>query len=97
MAVYARRRSTVGSAIRGIGTVFAVILALHILFVLMGANAANAFVRFIGYWAGVLAVWFRNLFATGNVQLDVLLNYGLAIVFWIVVFGVVARVVDRTY
>jgi len=97
MAVYARRRTSVGSVIRGIGAIFAVILGLHILFVLMGANAANAFVRFIGYWAGILAVWFRNLFATGNVQVDVLLNYGLAIIFWLVVFGVLSRVVDRTY
>ena len=96
MAVYARRRTTVGSVIRGIGTVFAVILALHILFVLLGANAANAFVRFIGYWAGVLALWFRNLFATGNANLDVLLNFGLAIVFWVVVTGLLARLVDRT-
>lgn len=96
MAVYARRRTSVGSVIRGIGAVFAVILALHILFVLMGANAGNAFVQFIAYWAGVLALWFKGLFATGNGQMDVLLNYGLAIVFWLIVTGLLARLVDRT-
>jgi hypothetical protein len=44
----------------------------------------------------VLALWFRNLFATGNANLDVLLNFGLAIVFWVVVAGLLARLVDRT-
>ena len=97
MAVYARRRhTTIGSIIRGIATVFAVILLLHILFVLLGANAANGFVRFIANWANVLAVWFRNLFATGSPSMDVLLNYGMALVFWVVVLGLLSRIADRT-
>lgn len=98
MAVYTRSRrgTTVGSVIRGIGMVFAVILGLEILFVLLGANSANGFVQFIAEWAQLLALWFHNLFATGNFKLDVLLNYGLAIVFWIVVTGLLARLVDRT-
>jgi hypothetical protein len=96
MVVYTRGRTAVGSVLRGIGAVFAAILALHILFVLLGANAGNKFVQFIGYWAGVLALWFKGLFTTGNGQLDVLLNYGLAIIFWLVVFGLLARLLDRT-
>jgi hypothetical protein len=96
MAVYARRRTTVGSVIRGVGAVLALVLALHILFVLFGANAGNAFVQFIAYWAGVFALWFKNLFETGNGQVDVLLNYGIAIVFWLVITGLLGRLVDRT-
>ena len=96
MAVYTRRRTTVGSVIRGIGAVIALILALHILFVLLGSNGANAFVQFIAYWAGVFALWFKGLFLTGNGQMDVLLNYGIAIVFWLVITGLLARLVDRT-
>ena len=97
MSVYTRRRrTTVGSVIRAIGTIFAVILGLHILFVLLDANGGNAFVQFIAYWADVLALWFKGLFATGNADLDVLLNYGLAIIFWVVVCGLLARLVNRT-
>lgn len=98
MAVYTRRRSytAVGSVIRAVGTVFALIIGLYMLFALLGANPANAFVRLISNWAGILALWFRNLFATGNGTLDLLLNFGLAIVFWVVVTGVLARIVDRT-
>ncbi|HEY0636209.1 MAG TPA: hypothetical protein VGD67_01055 [Pseudonocardiaceae bacterium] len=82
--------------IRGVGTFFAVILGLQILFVLIGANTANALVRFIGEWARLLALWFHNLFNTGNFKLDIIMNYGLAIVFWLVVTGLLARLVNRT-
>jgi len=96
MAVYTRRRtSVVGSIIRGIGALVALILVLHVLFVLLGANPANAFVQFIASWAGTFALWFKDLFATGNAQVDLILNYGLAVLFWVVVFGLLARVVDR--
>jgi hypothetical protein len=97
MALYTRRRTTVvGSIIRGVGAVIAVILVLNILFALLGANPGNAFVQFVANWAGVLALWFKNLFATGNAQLDLILNYGLAVIFWVFVFGLLARLVDRT-
>lgn len=96
MAVYTRRSTTmVGSIIRAIGAVIAVILILHVLFVLLGANAANSFVRFIADWAGTLALWFKDLFTTGNAEVDLILNYGLAVVFWVVVFGVIARLIEH--
>jgi hypothetical protein len=96
MAVYTRGRTAIGSIIRAVGTVFAVVLGLYIVFALLNADSANSFVQFISYWAGVLALWFRDLFHTGNADLDVVLNFGLAIVFWVVVFGAIARIVDRT-
>jgi len=97
MAVYTRRRRStlVGSIIRGIGAVIAVILVLHVVFVLLGANPGNVFVQFIANWAGLFALWFKNLFATGNANLDLLLNYGLAVLFWVIVFGLLSRLVDR--
>lgn len=99
MPVYTRSRtrrgSTVGSIVRAVGTVFAVILGLHIVFVLFEANAGNSFVDLIAQWAGVLAIFFRDLFATGNIKLDVFLNYGLAAVFWLVVTGLLARLLSR--
>lgn len=96
MAVHTRRStSMVGSIIRTIGAVIAVILILHVLFVLLGANQANAFVQFVARWADTLAVWFKNLFTTGNAEVDLILNFGLAALFWVVVFGILARLVGR--
>lgn len=90
-----RRGSTVGNIVRAVGTVFAVILGLHIVFVLLNANAANSFVNLIADWAGVLAIFFRDLFNTGNIKLDVFLNYGLAAIFWLVLTGILARLLSR--
>jgi len=69
--------------------VIAVILVAHILFALLGANPNNPLVVFVAQWADALAIFFRGLFATGSDALNVILNYGLAAVFWVVV-GVIA-------
>ncbi|KOX32512.1 hypothetical protein ADK67_07470 [Saccharothrix sp. NRRL B-16348] len=86
---------TAARVIRGVGAVFAGIEVLYILMLLIGVNTANAFFRFIQQLAEPLALFFPGLFQTGNVNLDVILNYGLAAVFWLVVASLLARVVAR--
>ncbi|WP_189156413.1 hypothetical protein [Lentzea pudingi] len=88
-------RGTASRVISGIGVVFALIEVLFILMNVLGANAANAFYRFIQSLAEPLALFFPGLFQTGNFNLDVFLNYGLAAVFWLVVTGLIARAVSR--
>ncbi|SDN32330.1 hypothetical protein SAMN04489726_6053 [Allokutzneria albata] len=88
--------SVVASVVRAIGTVIALILLAHVIFVLVSVNEANALVQFVASAASALALWFVNLFDTGNATMDLLLNYGLAIVFWLVVTGIVARLLRRT-
>jgi hypothetical protein len=81
--------------IGGVGALFAVIEIVYILLVLFGANPANAFYRFMQTIAQPLALFFPGLFQLTNPKLEILLNYGLAAVFWLVVTGLIARVVDR--
>lgn len=88
-------RGTASRVISGIGVVFALIEVLFILMIVLGANPANAFFRFIQSLADPLALFFPGLFNTGNFNLDVFLNYGLAAVFWLVVTGILARAVSR--
>jgi len=96
MATYVRGgRATAGTVVRVIGTIIAVILVAHILFALLGANPNNPLVVFVAQWADALAIFFRGLFATGSDALNVILNYGLAAVFWLVVTGLIARVLYR--
>lgn len=93
-----RRRSGRGTAvtvIRVVGAVFAGILVLHILFGLLGANPNNSLVATVGDVANALALWFVNLFTMNDANLQLLLNYGLAAIFWLVVAGLLARVVGR--
>ncbi|AHH93642.1 hypothetical protein GCM10010174_30130 [Kutzneria viridogrisea] len=96
MATHVRGgRSTAATVVRMIGTVLALILVARILFLLLGANPDNQIAATVGRWADTVALWFINLFDTGNHAFSVLLNYGLAAVFWLVVTGLIARLLYR--
>jgi hypothetical protein len=81
--------------ITGVGALFALVEAVYILLILFGANAGNAFFRFIQSIAEPLALFFPGLFNLANDKLEIIVNYGLAAVFWLVVTGFLARLVDR--
>ncbi|WP_394614450.1 hypothetical protein JNUCC0626_31785 [Lentzea sp. JNUCC 0626] len=88
-------RGTASRVISGIGALFALIEVLYILMIILGANQGNAFFKFVQSLAEPLALFFPGLFGTGNYNLDVFLNYGLAAVFWLIVTGLLARAVSR--
>jgi hypothetical protein len=79
--------------IAGIGALFALIEVIYGLMLIFGANQANAFFGFIRSIAEPLALFFPGLFTPSNYDLEVILNFGLAAVFWLVVSGIVARIV----
>jgi hypothetical protein len=81
--------------ITGIGALFAFIEVLYLVMLLAGANTANGFFVFIRSLADPLALFWPGLFPVGNADLAVILNYGLAAVFWLAVSGVIARLVGR--
>lgn len=86
---------TAARVISGVGAVFALIEVLYILMILFGANPANAFFKFVQQLAEPLALFFPGLFQLGNANLDLIINYGLAAVFWVVVTNLLARLVAR--
>ena len=75
--------------------VIAAIIVLHIIFVLIGANAGNSIVSTDADWASTLAAWFRDLFTPANAKLAVVINYGLAALFYLAVGRIVAMFVNR--
>ena len=86
-------RYSIARVITGIGALFALIEVVYMLMLIFGANQANAFFVFIRSIADPLALFFPGLFNPGNYDVSVILNYGLAAVFWLVVTGIVARIV----
>ena len=64
---------------------FAVILGLHIILVLAGANPHNGFASFVDSWSGAVSLGLRNLFTPANAKLAVLLNDGVAAIAWLVI------------
>jgi hypothetical protein len=90
-----RRHFAAGAAIMFAVGVIVFILALHILFVVIGANPNNAIVSTDANWSGHLAAWFQNLFTTSSAKWNTFLDYGLAAVVYLVVGRLVAGLVER--
>jgi hypothetical protein len=80
---------------RWIGLILATFLVLHIIFVIGQANAANGIVSFVKGWAVPASLGFKDLFTPSDPKLTVLVNYGIAALFWLVVSAVVSRLIRR--
>ena len=88
------RRRAAGDLVFLAAVIIAIILILHIIFVLLDANPGNDIVRTDADWAGWLATWFKDLFTPSNPKLNVFLNYGLATLVFLAIGGVLRRVLN---
>ncbi|MEV6768926.1 hypothetical protein AB0N05_09910 [Nocardia sp. NPDC051030] len=95
MPYTAHNEATAARIIGAVGALFALTEGLYILMQVLNADPANKFYTFIKSLAEPLALFFPGLFHTGSTNLDIVLNYGLAAIFWLIVSGFVARVVAR--
>jgi len=89
------RTNTAVRVVTTIGAILAGIEVLYMIMVLAGANAGNGFFQFIRSLAVPLALFFPGLFPVHNADLAVILDFGLAAVFWLVITGIIARVIAR--
>lgn len=81
--------------VRWVGLIFAAVLALHVLFVIGDGNSANGIVSFVNGWAESISLGFKDLFTPQDPKLNVLVNYGIAAIFWLVASAVLARLIRR--
>jgi hypothetical protein len=92
------RASIVGvlaSVVRWAGLVVVVILVIRVLLTMGGANPANGITSFITSWSDPLAWGFKDLFVPSDAKLRVLVNYGAAALFWLIVSSILARIIRR--
>jgi hypothetical protein len=85
----------VAGLVRWAGVLIALVLVVHVVLVMGNANAANGITTFIKSWADPLSLAFKNLFTPDDLKLRVLINYGLAAVFWLVVSSVASKLIRR--
>lgn len=95
MAASYRTNEGTARIIGGVGTLFAIVEAAYILLFVLGADQTNKLFTLIKSWADPLALFFPGLFHTDSVKLDVVINYGLAAIFWLVVTSFLAGMVAR--
>ncbi|HJQ47648.1 MAG TPA: hypothetical protein VJ870_15225 [Amycolatopsis sp.] len=87
----------VAGIVRWVGLIFAVILVLHVIFTIGSANPSNGIVSWVRGWADSLSIGFKDLFEPGDEKLRVLVNYGIAALFWLVVSAIVVKVIRRVF
>jgi hypothetical protein len=75
--------------------IIALILILHIVFVLADVSAASAIVKDINSFASTLAWGFKHLFSVSDAKTTVFLNYGLAALVYLAIGGVLSRLFSR--
>lgn len=94
MGIMAAKKGTsaVATLISGIGFLLAAILVLHIVFVLFGFPASTELAQSVEQASGGLALFFPGLVHTPNPVSQVLVDYGLAAAFWVLLAGLLARV-----
>jgi hypothetical protein len=81
--------------VRWAGLLVAVILVIRVLLTLGGANPANGITSTITSWSDPLAWGFKGLFTPSSAKARVLVNYGVAALFWLIISAVLARIIRR--
>ena len=87
--------SVVGSIIRTICAIMAFILVVFVLFAVGSANPTNWLVSFISEAAQHLTLGLTALFETGNPDYQVIADYGLPAIIWLIIGSIVGRVLKR--
>ncbi|WP_020496868.1 hypothetical protein [Sciscionella marina] len=85
----------VAGLVRWVGVIFAVVLVVHIILVIGEANPNNGITGFVHSFADTVAIGFKDLFTPDDAKLAVLVNYGIAAIFWLIVSALVARILKR--
>ena len=95
MRSFAAGLHVVARVIAAIAVVLALIIALGILFRILAANPDNAIVSFIDGLARGLVGPFDGMFRVRDPRGEVTVNWGIALVVYLIVGTVIARVVRR--
>lgn len=90
-----RVAAALAALIRIVGILAVLILVAHIVLTLGDANPANAITTMVASWADRLQIGFRGLFRPTDPRTAVIVNYGLAAAFWLVVTWVLVRLLQR--
>lgn len=96
---FAQARGRIAGILAGLvrwaGLIVVIILVLRVLLTVGGANPANGITSFITSVSDPLAWGFKDLFTPGDAKLRVLVNYGIAAIFWLIVSSIIAKLIRR--
>ena len=82
-----RSSGVLATLVRIVTLVFAVVLVADIVLRVVGVNPTNGVAQFVSGFAEAVVLAFRDLFLPSDPTVALVLNYGLAAVFWVLVGG----------
>ncbi|HEY2206340.1 MAG TPA: hypothetical protein VGH99_17880 [Pseudonocardia sp.] len=80
------------AVVKLVGMVFALLLVGNILLTVFDANPSNELTMFFASASTGLTLWFENLFTPASPKMAIVVNHGLAAIFWLVAAALVARI-----
>jgi hypothetical protein len=83
--------------VRLVAAIVIAIIALAIAFVVLDANVSNTIVSHVLDWAHTLAAPFRGIFHLHSTKGTFALNYGIAIVVYAIVAGLIVRLIAAVF
>ncbi|MGW6448927.1 hypothetical protein [Lentzea sp. NPDC055074] len=78
-----------------VGLALAVVLVVHVVLTVGGANPGNVITSTVASVAEPTALAFKDLFSPSDAKLRVIVNFGLAALFWLGVRAIVLKLVRR--
>lgn len=91
--IRARTAGVAELVVRWFGTLAALLMVAQVVLTLGNANPDNGITRFVAEWARPLALGFADLFTPADPSTGVLVNYGVAALFWLFVTSVAVRII----
>ncbi|SEQ33974.1 hypothetical protein SAMN05216188_102818 [Lentzea xinjiangensis] len=85
----------VSGTISWVGLALAVVLVVHVVLTVGGATPDNPITSGVKAVAEPVALAFKDLFAPADARLRVIVNFGLAALFWLAVRAIVLKLVRR--
>lgn len=85
--------TVLASVVRIVAYVIAVVLVAYVLLTIVGVNPLNAVAQVVGGVANATVLAFRDLFLIADPTFAVVVNYGLAAVFWVLVAEFGSRII----
>ena len=83
--------------VRLVAGIITAIIALAILFVVLDASTGNTIVSHIRDWAHTLAAPFNGIFHLHSAKGTIAINYGIAIVVYLIVAWIIERVIAAIF
>ncbi|WP_053737387.1 hypothetical protein [Nocardia sp. NRRL S-836] len=78
-----------------VGLALAVVLVLHVVLTVGGANPDNPITSTVKAIAEPVSLAFKDLFRPNDASLRTIVNFGLAAIFWLAVRAIVLKLVRR--